>query len=183
MTVFSCYFDGVKGKIANLCFTTVPSLLVLVLNTFLYVLTWYRIHQQCEEVKHSLGKMSATMRASHRAARAMSMFVAAFFVQWWAMALFGIWGLASDEVPQPLFHFVTTFSNIGGVLNLVVYVLIRRRQLSKGETISTEKRSWDSDAKKHCPHTLTTTEHVSLSDITKYNESINTNPNPTVGHI
>ena len=157
MSAFSCYFDGVKGTVANLCFTTVPLLLVLVMNTVLYVLTWYRIHQQCEEVKHSLGKMSATMRASHRAARAMSMFVAAFFVQWWAMALFGVWVMTGDDVPQSVFHFVTTFSNIGGVLNLVVYILIRRRKLSKGEHISMEKRSSDSNSKKHCSHTLTTT--------------------------
>ena len=95
------------------------------------------------------------MRASHRAACAMSLFVAAFFVQWWAMALYGVWVMAG-EVPQPVFHFVTTFSNIGGGLNLVVYILIRRRKLSKGETVSMEKKS-DSDAKKHCSHKLTAT--------------------------
>lgn len=166
---FSCYFDGVKGNIANLFFTTVPLLLILFMNIILYLLTWYRIHQQTVEVRESLGKMSASMRASHRAARAMSMFVAAFFVQWWAMALFGIWGLVTPNVPQPIFHFVTTFSNIGGILNLVVYVLIKRRQLGKGEQLSTEKKSWDSEAKRTFHHSgVTTVDHVSMSDITNH---------------
>lgn len=148
--IFSCYFDGIKGKIANICFTTIPLLLILVANTVLYILTWKRIHDQSEAIKQSLSGMSASMRASHRAARAMSLFVAAFFIQWWAMALYGIWGLADEEnVPQFVFHVVTTFSNIGGCLNLGVYVLIRRRQLGKGEHMSTEKQSKDSEAKRN----------------------------------
>lgn len=127
--------------------------------------------------------MSASMRASHRAARAMSMFVAAFFVQWWAMALFGIWGMVTDDIPQPVFHFVTTFSNIGGVLNLIVYVLIRRKQLCKGELVSTEKRSWDSEVKKPYAHTLTTSDHLSLSDITRSRNSLNESHDQNVEHI
>ncbi|WAR00175.1 hypothetical protein MAR_024547 [Mya arenaria] len=121
-----CYFDGIKGRITNTFFTTVPLLIVLVMNIVLYILTWNQIRKQCNDIKVSLGPMPASMRASHRAARAMSLFVAAFFIQWWAMALYGIWGLGTDDVPQPIFHFVTTFSNIGGFLNLAVFLIIRR---------------------------------------------------------
>ena len=133
---FSCYFDGVKGVVANICFTTVPLLLILLMNTVLYILTWKRIHDETKQIKDTLGKKSASMRASHRAAKAMSLFVAAFFIQWWAMALYGIWGLAGD-VPQVIFHLVTTFSNLGGILNLGVYIIIRRKNLTKGEKLST----------------------------------------------
>ncbi|KAH3843457.1 uncharacterized protein LOC127876915 isoform X1 [Dreissena polymorpha] len=140
-----CYFDGIKGVITNICFTTVPLLLVLVMNVIFYVLTWKRIHEQCREIRQNLGKMSTAMRASHRAARAMSMFVAAFFVQWWAMALYGVWNLVVDVVPQPVHHMVTTFSNIGGILNLIVYCIIRKKQLSKGEFLSTERKTKSND--------------------------------------
>ena len=132
----SCYFDGVKGVVANICFTTVPLLLILVMNSILYVLTWKKIREETNQIRDTLGTKPATMRASHRAAKAMSLFVAAFFVQWWAMALYGIWGLAGD-VPQVIFHLVTTFSNLGGILNLGVYIIIRRKNLTKGEKIST----------------------------------------------
>ena len=33
--VFSCYFDGVKGVVANICFTTVPCLSILHMNVIL----------------------------------------------------------------------------------------------------------------------------------------------------
>jgi hypothetical protein len=56
------------------------------------------------------------VQLSHRAAKTMSLFVVAFFVQWLPMSLYGIWQLI-DDVPQLLFSFVTTFSNVGGILN------------------------------------------------------------------
>ena len=69
------------------------------------------------------------------------MFIAAFFVQWLAMALFGIWGLVTEDIPQAVYHFVTTFSNIGGVLNLGVYIIIRRKQWAKGEKESVHEKA------------------------------------------
>ena len=57
----------------------------------------------------------------------MSLFVTAFFVQWWALTVYGAWQLAS-EVPQILFQAVTTFSNLGGVLNGIVFIIIKKRQ-------------------------------------------------------
>ena len=127
---YSCYFDGVKGEIVNVFFTTVPLLLVLTINIILYILTWIRIHKEAKRLKYVLGKDAKTVRASHGAARTMSLFVMAFFVQWWAMAVYGIWQLATDDVPQLLFQFVTTYSNIGGILNGIVYIIIRRRKSS-----------------------------------------------------
>lgn len=120
---------------ANICFTTVPLLIILLMNTILYILTWKRIRDETIRLGDNLGREAAARRASHRAAKAMSLFVAAFFIQWWAMALYGIWGLAGD-VPQVIFHLVTTFSNLGGILNLGVYIIIRRKNLSKGEKVS-----------------------------------------------
>jgi len=127
----SCYFDGVKGKVTNTFFTTVTLLLVLFMNTVLYFLTWLQIRKDCAQVKKSSGPMPAIMRASHRAAKAMSFFVMAFFIQWWAMAFYGIWQLVTHDIPpQVIFHFVTTFSNIGGCLNLIVFLIIHRQHLS-----------------------------------------------------
>ncbi|XP_062606939.1 uncharacterized protein LOC134268711 [Saccostrea cucullata] len=120
-----CFFDGVKGVIANICFTTVPLTLILLMNTILYLLTWTRIRSDTERIKHTIGQKSVTMRMAHNAARNMTFFVAAFFVQWWAFAIYGVWALV-DHVPQILFQFVTIFNNLGGVVNLVVYIFIRK---------------------------------------------------------
>ena len=102
-------------------------MLILVINIILYVLTWYRIRKEEPRFKDITGNDAKIIRASHRAARTMSLFVAAFLIQWWAMALYGIWQLV-DIVPQGLFQCVTTFSNVGGVLNAIVYIVIRRRK-------------------------------------------------------
>lgn len=124
--ICSCYFDGVKGTMANLFFTTVPLVLIVVLNSILYILTWIRIHKETKRLH--LGDSSQLLAANFTAARNMSLFVVAFFIQWWAMSMFGVWAYINpDSVPQLVFHLVTTFSNIGGILNLIVYIIIRRR--------------------------------------------------------
>ncbi|XP_052058579.1 uncharacterized protein LOC127698892 [Mytilus californianus] len=148
-----CYFDGVKGKWTGVFFTTVPLLLVLVINTILYILSWLRIYKEAKEIKDSLGKSSRVLRASHKAAKTMSLFVTAFFVQWWAMALYGVWQLV-DDVPFLLFNFVTTFSNVGGILNGIVFIIIMRRKREKAEP-STKA----SDDKVGSGHTATTPMH------------------------
>ncbi|KAH3808226.1 uncharacterized protein LOC127835162 [Dreissena polymorpha] len=127
----TCFMDSVKGTLATICFTTVPLTIVLVMNMVLYILSWKRIHDQCREVSLTLGTMSAAMQGSHRAARAMSMFVTAFFIQWWAVAFYGVWGLASRQIPQALFHVLTIFTNLGGILNLIVFAVITRSTSSR----------------------------------------------------
>lgn len=64
----------------------------------------------------------------HAAARAMSVFVLVFLIQWWAMAVYGLWTFIDPAaVPATIYHLVTTFSNIGGLLNSLVYIYIKRR--------------------------------------------------------
>jgi hypothetical protein len=43
---FSCYFDGAKGKPSNIFFTTGLLMTVLTMNIILYLLSWYRMHQE-----------------------------------------------------------------------------------------------------------------------------------------
>ena len=137
--IFSCYFDGVKGVTANICFTTVPLLIIIVMNSVMYVLTWKRIKEQTRNIRQSMKQRKTSEKvtsSSQRAARIMSMFVLAFFIQWWSLALFGVWALVDADVPQVIHHFVTTFTNIGGCLNLGIY-LIMRYKLQKSDSVET----------------------------------------------
>jgi hypothetical protein len=106
---------------------------VLTMNIILYLLSWYRMHQETRQLKYSLGKSSQALRLSHRAAKTMSLFIVAFFVQWFPMSLYGIWQLI-DDVPQLLFNFVTTFSNSGGILNGIVFIIILKRKTANPES-------------------------------------------------
>ncbi|XP_061173517.1 uncharacterized protein LOC133182679 [Saccostrea echinata] len=122
-----CAFDAVKGALASIFFFTVPITAVLVVNVVLYILTWWKIHVESKQIKAMLGTKAQTLRASHNAAKLMSLFVTVFFIQWWALGIVSIWQNFS-KVPQEFFTVIVIFTNLGGVLNGAVYIIIKRRR-------------------------------------------------------
>ena len=142
-----CFFDAVKGEVAYVAMSTIPSILILVMNTILYLLTWYKLRMDAKRLEASLGKSATALQTSNIAARNMSLFVVAFFVQWWSVVLWGIWDLATtEEVPVSITILVVTFANTGGVLNGIVFIIIRRRKLK--ERYSTSSRKGTTASKK-----------------------------------
>ncbi|KAJ8306959.1 hypothetical protein KUTeg_015043 [Tegillarca granosa] len=104
--LYSCYFDGMKGKITNICFTSLPLLIILLMIIVLYILTWQRIYAQSERLKDVLGKKdcpkitpgcSYNVTICHCFLRSL---------------------------------FVTKFSNVGGIVNGIVYIIIRKTKLT-----------------------------------------------------
>jgi uncharacterized membrane-anchored protein YitT (DUF2179 family) len=99
--LFSCAFDGIKAKWSNIFFTTVPMMLVMIVNTVLYTISWCKIYKETQEIKNSLGKSSRALRATHDAAKTMSLFVLAFFVcvgfLCSMVGLYYVWNLAVDR--------------------------------------------------------------------------------------
>lgn len=116
-----------KGAVANIFFTTVPMTAVLVANIVLYVLTWWKIHTESKRIKTMLGNEAQTVRASHRAAKMMSLFVTAFFVQWWALGIAIVW-YKFAVIPKEYLTITVIITNLGGVVNGVVYIIIKRRR-------------------------------------------------------
>jgi len=100
---------------------------VFSINIVLYTLTWVRIYKQDRKLRRFKG--TKVFRASTRVARSISLFVFAFFIQWWPNFVFGLWSVLVDD-PRDIFDNVKViFANLGGVFNLVVYVIIRRRRV------------------------------------------------------
>lgn len=130
-----CHFDAAKGAVANIFFTTVPMTAVLVTNVVLYVLTWWKIHTESKRIKTMLGNEAQTLRASHRAAKLMSLFVTAYFVQWWAISIAIVW-YKFAVIPKEFYTITVIFSNIGGVINGFVYIIIERRKAHHGNKSS-----------------------------------------------
>lgn len=125
------------------------------MNTVLYILTWIRVHQQDKISK----RIHSVVSASSRAAKSMSLFVFAYFVEWWPLFVFGFWSLFSNTVPQVLMHCLVIFANIGGILNLIVYTIIRRRH--SGDQEPAEKAIKHSDSNK-----TSTTDTVEMPSLT-----------------
>ncbi|XP_052761844.1 uncharacterized protein LOC128204469 [Mya arenaria] len=125
-----CFFDAVNGRVANLVLITIPITTIMVVNVLLYILTFIKIRIDVRAIRQNLGNMASTAGRHIRAARNMSMFVVAFFVQWSSLVLTGVWFLLADDVadiPEVLKHIVGIFTNLGGVLNLIVYLAIFRK--------------------------------------------------------
>ena len=103
----------------------------------LYLLTWKRIKDQVSGISQLL-KNSKVTDKSRRAARNMSLFVLAFFIQWWACAVFSVWLMIDINVPLIFININTTFTNLGGCLNLAIYLIMRHRdKCNENETNET----------------------------------------------
>lgn len=86
----------------------------------------------------SIGEKANSTRKATQVAKNMSLFVLVFIIQWWAIAVYGAWQLVVESVPLAMLVFLTTFSNIGGVLNGIVFLIMRRnknRQLAPETTV------------------------------------------------
>ena len=66
----------------------------------------------------------------NQSARAMLLFVAMYPFQWWAYVVYSCWMLAEDP-PLISIIFTVSFSNMGGVFNLITYILLRRQRQNK----------------------------------------------------
>ncbi|KAH3812776.1 hypothetical protein DPMN_141215 [Dreissena polymorpha] len=113
---------------SNFLFNTIPIIVITGVNCVVYLLTWKRIRDQAREVKQTMGIENCRLRTSSRAARNMSMFVAAFFAQWSGVAVHAVWGLVTPHIHMVLYFLIVFFANIGGLLNLIVFLIIRKSQ-------------------------------------------------------
>ena len=100
------------------------------MNILLYILTWTKIRRETRFIQQNLGQNHQSRKATIKAARSMSLFVVAFFIQWCSAGIYGAWGLFGT-VPIALFHAVTTFNNIGGIMNLIVYFIVHRKEIAR----------------------------------------------------
>lgn len=135
--------DAIRGKMMNIIYLTIPLLIVFTVNMILYALTYYRLQMGSKRLNTS--RLSSRTK---RVARNMILFLLAFFVQYWAAAVFGACQLITDNVPTVILYFLTSFTNIGGFLNGIVYLVIRHRFLARQRSpdktsIDKVKRSGD----------------------------------------
>ncbi|XP_052761846.1 uncharacterized protein LOC128204472 [Mya arenaria] len=129
----ACFFDAINGRVAYLVLITIPITTIMVVNVLLYILTFIKIRIDVRAIRQHLGNMASTAGRHIRAARNMSMFVVAFFVQWSCLALSGVWIMFEDdtaEIPEGLKFILGIFTNLGGVLNLIVYLAVFRKTRS-----------------------------------------------------
>ena len=124
-------------------FFTIPLLTIIAMNSVLYLLTWMKIRSEVRLIRKNMGQDPPNRKTARRAAKSMSLFVAAFFIQWWAAGLYGAWGLFGD-IPNIVLHTSTTFTNIGGILNLGVFILVTRNRSHRDKARAFSSKSFSS---------------------------------------
>ena len=118
------------GGVILIIFTTIPSLLILIINSVLYIFIWRKINVESKRIQGTLGRAAASTRATHQAAKTMMLFIVMFIIQWTPSAVFGVWELICNTPPVVVLLTVM-LSNSGGILNGSVFVIIYRK---KGKT-------------------------------------------------
>ena len=91
----------------------------------------------------TLGDMAVSAMAPITSARRMSFFVLALLVQWWPMAAWGTWALFVDDpndIPAILYFFGIIFNNLGGVFNLIIYLVLNKKDNRSSQTESSLER-------------------------------------------
>ncbi|WAR27748.1 hypothetical protein MAR_013452 [Mya arenaria] len=153
-----CAFDGVNGRITQICFTTGPMILIFVANVALYTATWIRIRSRSLELRRSLGAHCAAQSIPIKAAKAMSLFVGAFFIQWMVVSVYGTWAMVNNGVPDFLEHLYHILPDIGGLLNLIVLLMIRRGNLLSNK--KTTPTTTETDARSCTKHSKDSTDGI-----------------------
>ena len=134
-----CFFDGIKGRIYDAFFVSLPIVAIIIFNIVLYSLTWQKIRNVEMNFKSVCGRKTSTVRKSEQAVKKMSLFVLVFFIQWIPCAVYCVWYSIARDVPMLLIQFGTTFTNIGGVLNAIVYFFIRPKSNARDNSEITRK--------------------------------------------
>ena len=82
-----------------------------------------------EQTAKRMGKRSRDSKYT-RSARTMTLFVASYLFQWWSFLIYACWLLAATPWIGVMVGSVC-FSNLGGVYNLVTYVIMKRQRTAR----------------------------------------------------
>ena len=79
------------------------------------------------------GYEERVMKRAHKAAKNMILVIIAFLVQWSASTVYGIWRAANVPMTLPLLQTAMISANIGGILNGIVFAILRHQKRSQNK--------------------------------------------------
>ena len=127
-----CYLDPIKGRLFLMAFTTIFLIGVGLFNLVFYSVTVMRLHIADRTNRKQLGSRTQLGRSVNKTAWTCTYFIVSFFAQWLPMILYGAWSMRGQP-PFQLFMAVTTFTNLGGLFNLLLfgYMRLKKRRSSR----------------------------------------------------
>ncbi|CAG2253631.1 unnamed protein product [Mytilus edulis] len=125
-----CHFDAIKGADLWVYYLTILTFVVVVVNVILYIATWIKIYKDTKALANVLGHEAQAIKSIHNSARNISLFVSVFLIQWFSLAVYSITALLG-RVPEVILYMVISLNNLGGVLNGLVFIILKRRRRKK----------------------------------------------------
>ncbi|XP_043203185.1 uncharacterized protein LOC122371134 isoform X1 [Amphibalanus amphitrite] len=122
-----CYLDPIKGSLFLMAFTTIFLIGVGLFNLVFYAVTVIRLRVADQHNRKQLGSRTQLGRSVNKTAWTCTYFIVSFFAQWLPMILYGAWAMRGHP-PFELFMAVTTFTNLGGFFNLLLFSYIRLKK-------------------------------------------------------
>ena len=107
-------------------------LALMILMAVSYGAIWLKIRSGTKKVAASSGNQK--IAKYNKSAKVMTIFVFAYFVQYWPVLVQGFWVLATPLLPVWLIVAMVLISNMGGLFNLTTYTVIRKRFTTTGKT-------------------------------------------------
>jgi len=117
--------------------------LTAVVDAFFYFAVWIKISRTSRMFTSTPSDSAATFKFQggkkisvqdqttyNKTAQTLTLFVVAFFAQWWPISVYSIWDFIATP-PIILVELSAIFCNLGGVFNFIAYTLVRRKQNSK----------------------------------------------------
>ena len=117
-----------NGRLMQLTMITIPQSVIIVINIVLYILTWFKIRRQQPQLMSLKGYERRVTKRAHKAAKNMILFVSAFLIQWCPVGVFTLWTALHNVAPLPVLQCGIISSNIGGLLNGFVFMVVRHQQ-------------------------------------------------------
>ena len=102
-------------------------LLTMATNGLAYLLVWFKIRQVSALMLTAGAAPAGRIVNYHRTARVMTIFVAAYVLQWWPYVVASIWTLIKKHPPVVIYILAVFTCNMGGVFNALAYTILRRR--------------------------------------------------------
>ena len=105
-------------------------LLVIVSDIFFYSAVWRKISstaKQLEGFENSDENIKKSRKSRLRTARLTMQFVLAYIIQWIPYMIYAGWSFFAESHPS-LLVISTILCNLGGLFNLLVYTIARRRK-------------------------------------------------------
>ncbi|XP_063422385.1 uncharacterized protein LOC134706936 [Mytilus trossulus] len=134
---YFCNYDAVKGSISHLVIVSIGFTLIILSTIVLYILICIKAYKQSKKIDAVSKKKSLAKKRTLAIAKHASLLITAFFFQFGVFILDGIW--RAIETPPNWVYFLTTImSSSGGIVNSIVFCVIRKEQNKSVSPIVTQ---------------------------------------------